>query len=199
MNRALVIRQGSSYLDVVRWETEPFIYKPITAISQSAPAVVTAVGHGLTNGWRAAIVSAKGMRQINATDITDLDQFHSVTVVDADNVSFNDINSSGYSAYTSGGYLQFYTPHDLSSYTARMQIKDKVGGNVLLSLTTENGGITIDPTAKTITRTISATDTAAITWTYGVYDMELVAPDGTVTNLNPDGPLPVIVQREVTT
>ncbi len=77
-----------------------------------------------------------------------------------------------------------------------MSIKDKIGGMVLLSLTTENGGIVIDSVEKTITRNISAIDTAALTWVRGVYDMELVAPDGTVTPLG-DGT--VVVRREVTT
>jgi nicotinate-nucleotide pyrophosphorylase len=54
-------------------------------------------------------------------------------------------------------------------------VKNKVGGTVLLTLTTENGGITLDNVAKTITLFIDAATTAALTWKTGVYDLEMVS------------------------
>lgn len=63
---------------------------------------------------------------------------------------------------------------DLTGWTARMTIRDAKGGTSLLSLTTANSRITLGGAAGTVTLTISATDTAAITWTRGVYDLELV-------------------------
>lgn len=70
---------------------------------------------------------------------------------------------------------------NLTGYTARMQIRQRVGGDVLTTLTTENGGITLGGAAGTITLTISATNTAAITMD-GVYDLEMVS-GSTVTRL----------------
>lgn len=75
-------------------------------------------------------------------------------------------------------------PVNLTGYTARMQIRKKYGSDiVLLSLTTENGGITLGGSAGTIILNISATDTSNINWTTGVYDLELVSAGGTVKRL----------------
>ena len=76
------------------------------------------------------------------------------------------------------------TPVDLTGCTARMQVRAKVGASeVLLSLTTENGGIALGGTAGTIELLIDADDTAAIAWTSGVYDLEIVFPGGQVRRL----------------
>ena len=85
---------------------------------------------------------------------------------------------------------------DLTGYTARLAVKDKIGGTVLLSLTTENNGIVIDNAKKTITLTVEATATDDFTWTRGVYDLELISPAGVVTALITGR---VSVTKEVTT
>lgn len=38
----LTVVQGNTFSQVVRWETVPFVFKPITDISRSAPVVITA-------------------------------------------------------------------------------------------------------------------------------------------------------------
>jgi len=193
----LVIQQGKTFSQVVRWETSPIIYKAITGITKTAPALVTAVGHGVPDGWRVAIVSVVGMTQINAkNDPPKQSDYHQARVIDANTIELNDINAAGYSAYVSGGYVQYYTPVNLTGYTARMSIKDKVGGTLLLSLTTENGRILIDTVAHTVTLTISAVDTASIAWSKGVYDLEMVSPGGVVSSLLAGA---VSVKKEVTT
>lgn len=73
---------------------------------------------------------------------------------------------------------------NLTSFTARMQIRPTAASaTTTLALTTENGRIALGGSAGTITLTISATDTAAITAGRYVYDLELVAANGTVTRL----------------
>lgn len=73
---------------------------------------------------------------------------------------------------------------DLTGYTARMQIRAKLEATtVLADLTTENGGITLGGSAGTIDLYLSDTATSAITGTLGVYDLELIAPNGDVTPL----------------
>ena len=119
-------------------------------------------------------------------------------MVDVDNITINDINAADFGAYTSGGYLQFLTPLDMAGCTARRTIKDRIGGTELLTLTTENGGLAIDNTAHTITETIAATATAALTWKTGVTDLELVnTASGSVTAI--DVLDKVTVEDEVTT
>lgn len=199
---AMIIKKGKTFSRVLRPTAPPYIYKAITAITKSAPVGIKAVGHGLVNGQYVAVVSAKGMTEINAkTDCSGqpkLGEYHKVTVVDADNITINDINAADFSAYTSGGYLQFLTPVDMAGCTARRAIKDKIGGTVLLSLTTENGGLVIDNINHTITETITAAATAGITWKKGVTDLELaVTATGVVTEIDSEDV--VVVQQEVTT
>lgn len=178
----LEICKGKTFLYPTQWGSEPWVYKPITAITQTAPVQITATAHNLVNGWMTAVVSVKGMTEINAKNAPPKSKdFSTVTVVDANTIQLNKVNAADYTAYTSGGYLQYMTPVDLAGYTARMKIKTEAGGTELFSLTTENGRITLDNTLKTITLSIPATDTAALTFSEGVYDLELVSAGGIVT------------------
>lgn len=70
---------------------------------------------------------------------------------------------------------------DLTGYTARMQIRSEVEAtNVLVSLTTENGGIALGGVDGTIDLLIDAATTATYTWESGVYDIEFIYPSGEV-------------------
>lgn len=189
--------KGKTFSMALRWETAPWIYKPIAAIARTAPVSITVPAHGVPDGWRVAVVSVQGMDEVNAPNSPPkAKDFHQATVVDADTIQINDVNAAGFSAYTSGGYLQFYTPKDLTGYAARMSVKDRVGGTELLTLTTSNGRIEVDATNYAITLNVSATDTAGLTFSTGVYDLEMVASDGTVTALLRGD---VVVTDEVTT
>ena len=85
---------------------------------------------------------------------------------------------------------------DLTGCTARMQVRKIVASEtVLLELTTGNGRISIDVVKGEITLTVSATDTASLTWKTAVYDLEIVHPDSTITRLLQGN---VIISREVT-
>lgn len=73
---------------------------------------------------------------------------------------------------------------NLTNYTARMQLRSSVtASTAALSLTTENGRISITANTGTVTLSISATDTAALTAGRYVYDLELVSSGGQVTRL----------------
>ncbi len=165
------IIQGSTFSQVLRWESATKAYKPITAITQSAPIVITAANHNIPVGWRTRVTNVSGMKEINSG----ADSYYTVTSATQDTVTFNAVNSLGYSAYVSGGVLEYNEPVDLAGYTARMQIRAKLEDSAIIKeLTTENSGIIIDNTLKTITVTISATDTAAFTFSTAVYSIELV-------------------------
>ena len=174
------IVKGSTFIRVLRWESAPLVYTPITAISKAAPAVVTSAAHGLVDGWRATVVSAGGMRQINAKNSPPKARdFHKITYVGTNQISFNDIDSSNFTAYTSGGYLCSYTPVSLANYTARMKIRAAASSPDVLVSVVSGAGITLDDTNHTITITLSAADTAAYTFASGVFDLELVSGDAT--------------------
>lgn len=197
-NLDLVIGQGKTFQRVVRWETEPFIYNAITAIAKTAPARITAAGHDVPDGWRVAVVSVLGMKQINASAAPPKERdYHRATVIDNNTVDVNEINAAGYSDYLSGGYLQFYTPQPLVGCEARMTIRDAIGGTQLVALTSNPAaGITLDDINKSITVVITAAATAAFTWDTGVYDLEVEDAGGVVTGLLYGS---VTVNKEVST
>ena len=194
---------GSTWGYVIRWGTTPIVRKPITNIDLSLGAPRLSVSsHGLFEGWGVAVYGVKSPRQINAVNNPpEGSDYHSATVIDTGTIELNDVtpvDESGqeWPAYTSGGFIQYDTPVDLTGYTARMSIKDKIGGAVLHSLTTENGGIVIDPAAKTILLSIPAATTEDFTWSRGVYDLEMVSSAGKVTRIISGR---IALSREVTT
>lgn len=172
----LVVRKGSTFSRVLRWESLPFVYSAITAITKAAPCVITSASHGLVTGWRCAVVSAGGMRQINAkTWPPRATDFHKVTNTSSSLVTLNEVNSADWTTYTSGGSLVSYTPVSLASFTARMKIRATAESTTVLDSLVSPTDIVLDDTLKTITITISATDTAAYDFTTGVYDLELAS------------------------
>lgn len=187
-----VVYQGSTFNEVLRWESSKKVYKPITNITNAAPAIVSAIAHGVPDAWRVRLTNVGGMKEIN----TATDTYLTAVVKTADVIEINTINSLAYSPYTTGGIVEYNDPMDLSGYTARMQIRNKLSDtSFLLELTTENGRIILNNTLKTITLYVSATDTAAITWTSGIYSLELVSSTGIVTTLMNGN---VLVKQEVT-
>jgi len=163
------IYQGSTFKQVLRWESSTKTYVPITGITKAAPIVITAISHELPLGWRARVTNAGGMKEANSLE------YQVVTDTTTDTVTFNQVNSLGFTPYTSGGVLEYNTPVDLNMYSARMQLRAKLDSEIVLhELTTENGGIILDNTLKTITLYISAEDTALFNTLSSVYSLELV-------------------------
>ena len=184
----LTIVKGKTFAPVLRWAQPTYSYAAISAITRAAPTRITAASHGVPDGWLVAVVSvpSTGMRQINAKyDPPRGADFHKATRIDANTVDLNDVNSALYSAYTSGGYLQWYTPYTLTGYTARMYVRtsEEATGDALIELTTENGGITLNNTTKTITLLVTAAATAALDFLSGVYDLEMIASTGEVSGI----------------
>lgn len=65
-------------------------------------------------------------------------------------------------------------PMDFAGCSARMQVRaEKDAADVLLELTTENGGIVLGAEPGAIDLWIGAVQTAAITWEAGVFDLEI--------------------------
>lgn len=192
-----VIRQGRTFRYLVRPEAVPLVYKPITAVAQSAPVSITATGHGLVTGWSVAVTNVGGMTELNATaNKLKATDFRQVTVVDPNTVTINDIDSSGFSPYTSGGHLVYYTPVAMVGAKVRLDLRDKVGGTLLYQMSDTLGNIAIDDTNHMITVTIPATASAAFAFAAAVGDLEIEYTDGTVEELLH---IDAEVDREITT
>jgi hypothetical protein len=168
------IYQGSTFTEVLRWESYIKVYKPITNITKTAPVIITSAGHGIPIGWRIKVSNVTGMTQMNSSSVQ-----HIVTYKDTDTLTINAVNAVAYSDYISGGIIEYNEPKSLSGLTARMQIRAKVTStDELLELTTENSMIILNDTNKTITITIPAATTELLTFKSAVYSLELV--DGSV-------------------
>ena len=164
------IYQGSTFKEVLRWESSTKVYVPITNITKSAPTEIAAASNGLPVGWRFKVTDVGGMKEINSQDT-----YHIATETTIDSVVVNALNSLSYAAYTTGGVIEYNQPVDLAATTARMQVREKIDSvDTIFELTTENGGILIDNVAKTITIVITAIATAALTFSSAVYSLELI-------------------------
>lgn len=161
--------QGSTFAEVLRWESSKKNYVNITNISKSAPVLITTETNTIPNNWRVRVTNAGGMKEINNTE-----DYHVATVLSNTSLELNAINSLAYTAYTTGGVIEYNEPIDLSTYTARMQIREKIDTAVLYELTTENGGIVLNNIDYTINLNIPAAITETFTFKKAVYSIELV-------------------------
>ena len=169
--------QGSTFSEVLRWESSLKTYAPITGISKSAPIIITAPAHGVPVEWRVKFTNILGMADLNSNDT-----YYQATSVTSDTLTINDINSLGFKTYISGGIVEYNTPIDLTGFKARMQVRSKVDSStVIIELTTENNYIVINNVNKTINLAIPATITSGFTFSTAVYSLELVSTGGQVT------------------
>lgn len=184
--QALKINRGATFTLAIRWAVPPFIYKPISGIDQTAPARVNCPTHGLKPGWPCAIVSVEGMTQINAEIVKGLPRekdYHKATVIDGNTVDFNTINSAQYDAYTSGGFLQYYTPKDITGAEAEIIVKNKAGGSEIARWGSDDNLIAIDAANHVMTVLLPDDVTEALTWKIGIYEFNVTTNDGLVTPL----------------
>jgi hypothetical protein len=171
--------QGSTFNEVLRWESSVKTYATITNINKSAPLVLTAPAHGVPQEWRVKFTNIAGMVELNNADT-----YYQATSVTTNTITINEINSLGFKAYASGGIVEYNTPIDLTGFTARLQARSKVDDvNSIFELTTQNGGIVLNNTNKTITIAIPAETTAAYTFSSVLYGLELISSGGQVTLL----------------
>jgi hypothetical protein len=72
------------------------VSKAITAATQADPCVITSTAHGLVTGDRIRVFDVVGMTELN-------DKLYTITRIDDDSYSLDDVDATAYTAYTSGG------------------------------------------------------------------------------------------------
>ena len=75
---------------------------------------------------------------------------------------------------------------DLTGYTAQMQVRSDYadnGGTIYLTLSSAAGTIVITPASGQIDLVVPPATTQGLTFTSGVYDLEVTSPTGVVTRL----------------
>lgn len=189
----ITVEQGSTFSTVLRWETQPIVRVPISAITcpLGAARIATTTPHGMLDGWRCAIVNVQVPKEINAVDPNRIrdDEYHAATVIDGSTVELNDLNIADLKAYTTDGFLQYNTPVSLTGIAVRVRLKTKKGGELLASNLVADGALNlivtvIDTVAHTITITIPAEVTELLAGKTGWLDVEAVSSD----------PIPVVTQ-----
>ena len=85
-------------------------------------------------------------------------------------------------------------PYNITGNTFRMQIRESRTKPIIIELTTENGRISVNGAAGEVTLLISATDTAALSFSTALYDLEMIS--GSVVSRLIEGG--VTLSREVT-
>ena len=173
------IYQGSTFKEVFRWESQTKQYANISAITKAAPCVITTTAnHTIPTGWRVRVNGVVGMKEIN---MTAEDSYYIVTAAGSNTITLNQVNSAGYTTYTSGGVVEWNTPVPLTGFTAKMQIRETIDSSVILELTHLNGGISIDTANYTITVTMTSAQTALFNFPTAIYSLELTDSNGDVT------------------
>lgn len=195
----LTIPRGRTFRQPVRWETAPFRSVEIAQIIRGPSVrIVTQSPHGLTPGWRVAIVGARGLDELNAKSAPPRpSDMHRVEIIDATTVQVDGLSAVDCGQHKPNtGWLQWYSAHDLLDYKARLSIKDRIGGKLLIHLSDDDGTIVVDDALKIITLDLPPSITEGIAWTSGVHDLELESPEGDVFALLEGS---VSVKQELTT
>ena len=181
------LSQGHSYTTVLRYESEPIVRIPISAITCpiGAARIATITPHGMLDGWRGAVVNVQQPKEVNAEDPNNIrpGEYHNATVIDPSTVEFNDFNIADLKPYTTDGFLQYNTPADLTGIEIRVRLKTKKGGTLLASNLAADAPLNvlltaIDLTKKTITLTFPVASTQLLAGKTGWYDIEVASVDG---------------------
>lgn len=117
----------------------------ITGATKANPCVITDVAHGLFSGARVTIANIVGMIELNGTTYT-------VTVLTADTFSLDGIDSTGYTAYVSGGTwtrIQNEWPEDsyligVPTPTSKITATPVVATGVITAISKANPGQVTD-------------------------------------------------------
>lgn len=183
LNRlTLTVRRGASAQIPIRIETPGKVFVPITAMLRTAPIQITAPGHGLLNGWRAGVMNAGGMTELNSPwDHIDYARMYQVEVLGNDSITFPEVNACGFHTYTSGGQLVYYQPLDLADFSsARMDVKRSVGGSLVATYGTADGTLQLNQADQVLWFLLDPEDTMALPVAGLVFDIELVKSSGAV-------------------
>lgn len=176
----LEIKQGETFEKSLNWYGGGKVCKLIEALTPGCPTLITITGHGLpsVSDTPVFISHVKGATRAN----TKPDKPALATYIDA-NSFYVDVDTVDQDYKASTGLVTYYAPKDLTSWTARMQIRESIDDATVIQDLVTPTDIAISANDAKITITISAADTANFTFDSAVYDLELIDVSGKVTRL----------------
>lgn len=177
----LTITRGKTLELAFLYADEQLVYRPITAMPSKAPVRLSVAGHGIPDGWQVRIESVTTPVELN----TAADESVAASLVDVDTIELNALNGSAWRALGVGGVVIFNKPVDLTGWSARAAVRDRVGGTLQFTwdsnaLNTPDALITVDLAAHAFVLHMSADQAAALTWSKGVWELEAIDPTGRV-------------------
>jgi len=175
------IVRGKTFEFMYRYADEELVYLPIAAMPNTAPVRLSIPSHGIPDGWPLRIEGVRQPAELNNAD----GDYYISSLIDTNTIELNTVRADLWRTYVSGGLAIINRPFDLTGCSARMQIRDRINSPVLLTLSSDattlpDGEIEIDVTLAALIVRLSPAVTAAIDWTRGVYDLELITPGGDV-------------------
>ena len=177
----LEMEQGATFNYTFHWYAGGKFMAPIEDIIIGYPTRIKVTAHGLpTISDTPVILSGiDGCDILNSEDLG-IDE---AIYVDADH--FDMPQSTVNDPWITGtGEITYHKPSDITGFTARMQIREKWHSpDVIVELTTENGGIVLTVEDASIELTLLPTATALYTFRQAVYDIEMISPGGAVTRI----------------
>lgn len=172
---------GETFAPVVRWAMKTLTTVAISGIARATPVLITAVGHGIPQGWPVAVVGVTGMPEINATRYPPVaNDFHYATVADANTITLNDISSAQFQPYSSGGSIVYNTPQPLVGVVPTMTFYDTPQKDTVLATLTLGSGLTVDTIQMLM---VPELQTAGLLWDTAYYDLDVVDANAVVTRI----------------
>ena len=166
-NITLGIVQGATLRETFRIMQSRREYRPISAVSSTAPVVLT-VEHGLPADWPVWVRNVQQFSELNKA-LNQAPWF--ATVLDDDHLEINDLSGTGRTGV--GGELVYHAPVDLTGATALLRLLDEKGALLLEVLPTVHAGGWIDIE-------MSDTETAALGWSKGTWQLDITFGNGDV-------------------
>lgn len=193
----LTVPQGKTWSEVLRWAQPDVAFRAFAssgAIVQLAPLrIKTEVAHDMPDGWSCRITNVVGMVQLNDRDfvvkkISD-DTVEISEIIDSvdDNGRpckiIRQLNAAGYSAYVSGGYLEYHLPVDLAGMTMAWQGRKAFDATAKefdfsTTLSANGSGLVLDNVLKTVTLQVAALDSAPWIFDQIVHEIEVTDAAG---------------------
>lgn len=167
---SLIINPGRTLQYAFRWAESARTYKTVTAVSLTAPVVLTVPSHGLPDGWQFRLESLRGPEALN-NDLDDPTSFYLAKVLTPDSLQL-ELNGLGLKALVGQGALSYYSPADLAGLSGRFTLKASQHSQVALLDST--AAVTVDNVTKSIDLQVSALDTARLTPGQAWYALDLV-------------------------
>lgn len=188
VQKDITVIQGKTFSASFGWAKGSFIWKQISAISNTAPLTITAVGHDLKDGWPFWVSGVKKPDCLNnwrntcpGEEPADPGAPYIAEATSDDVLTLNSINGMALDAYTGDGVIKYYARADITGYEADMQVRSSTSSDTILFEATSTGAtpaIIVNEISSTFELTIPADAFADAKFQNAVYEIEISAPGG---------------------